>query len=146
MHVNALTETTPKQEWFYRWRPLTFFPYSSFLSVFHKFSHLARVSVTTGSMRRYLDPTEVAQAVQRLQDGTLICAIVRRFAVSPSTVSRAWGRFQETGSYSGRAGQGCRRSLQVSRPNCHHWTFVNHGLLIIPIHLIGTMTLSPLHL
>ncbi len=105
VHVNALTETTPKQEWFYRWRPLTFFPYSSFLSVFHKFSHLARVSVTTGSMRRYLDPTEVAQAVQRLQDGTLICAIARRFAVSPSTVSRAWGRFQETGSYSGRAGQ-----------------------------------------
>ncbi len=23
---------------------------------------------------------------------------------------------------------------------------VNHGLLIIPIHLIGSMTLSPLHL
>ncbi len=38
-------------------------------------------------------------------------AIVRRFAVSPSTVSRAWRRFQETGSYSRRAGQGHRRSL-----------------------------------
>lgn len=61
-------------------------------------------------MRRYLDPTEVAQAVQILQDGTSICAIARRFAVSPSTVLRAWRRFQETGSYSGRAGQGRRRS------------------------------------
>ncbi|KAK3541125.1 hypothetical protein QTP86_015736 [Hemibagrus guttatus] len=44
-----------------------------------------RVSVTNGSMRRYLDPTEVAQTVQLLQDGTSIRAIARRFAVSPST-------------------------------------------------------------
>ncbi len=50
-------------------------------------------------------------AVQLLQDGTSICAIARRFAVSPSTVSRAFKRFQETGSYSRRAGQGRRRSL-----------------------------------
>ncbi|MCJ8746514.1 hypothetical protein PDJAM_G00142610 [Pangasius djambal] len=56
-------------------------------------------------MRRYLDPTEVAQAVQLLQNGTSIRAIAR------STVSRAWRRFQETGSYSRRAGQGRRRSL-----------------------------------
>ncbi|MCJ8747777.1 hypothetical protein PDJAM_G00157360 [Pangasius djambal] len=63
-------------------------------------------------MRRYLDPTEVAQAGQLLQDGTSIRAIARRFAVSPSTVSRAWRRFQETGSYSRRAGQGRRSLLQ----------------------------------
>ncbi len=31
--------------------------------------------------------------------------------MSPSTVSRAWRRFQETGSYSERHGQDCRRSL-----------------------------------
>ncbi|KAG2456868.1 TCB2 transposase, partial [Polypterus senegalus] len=68
-------------------------------------------SVTTVSMRRYLDTTEVAQVVQLLQDGTSIRTIARRFAVSPSTVSRAWRRFQETGSYSRRAGQGRRRSL-----------------------------------
>uniref|UniRef100_A0A8C4SSF1 Transposase n=1 Tax=Erpetoichthys calabaricus TaxID=27687 RepID=A0A8C4SSF1_ERPCA len=68
-------------------------------------------SVTTGNMRRYLDTTEVAQVVQLLQDGTSIRTIARRFAVSPSTVSRAWRRFQETGSYSRRAGQGRRRSL-----------------------------------
>uniref|UniRef100_A0A8C4RYD8 Tc1-like transposase DDE domain-containing protein n=1 Tax=Erpetoichthys calabaricus TaxID=27687 RepID=A0A8C4RYD8_ERPCA len=60
-------------------------------------------------MRRYLE--QVSQVVQLLQDGTLIHAIDRRFAVSPSTVSRAWRRFQEAGSYSRRAGEGCRRSL-----------------------------------
>ncbi len=59
----------------------------------------------------WLDPTEVAQEVQLLQYGTSIRAIARRFAVSPSTVSRAWRRSQETGSYSSRAGQGRRRSL-----------------------------------
>ncbi len=82
-----------------------------FICFFLLVLHLARVSVTTGSMRRYLDPTEVAQAVQLLQDGTSLRAIARRFAVSPSTVSRAWRRFQETGSYSRRPAQGRRRSL-----------------------------------
>ncbi len=48
---------------------------------------------------------------QLLHDGTSIRVIARRFSVSPSTVSRAWRRFQETGSYSRRAGQGRRRSL-----------------------------------
>ncbi len=102
----------PKQEWFYRWRPLTFFPLLISSDCFSLVLHLASwVSVTIGSMRRYLDPTEVAQAVQVLQDGASIRAIPRRFAVSPSTVLRAWRRFQETGSYSRIAGQGCRRSL-----------------------------------
>ena len=72
---------------------------------------MAKVSITTGSMRRYLDPIEVAQGVQYLQKGPSIFAIAERFAVSPSTVSRAWRRFQETGSYSRRAGQGHKRSL-----------------------------------
>ncbi len=45
------------------------------------------------------------------QDSTSICAIARRCVVSPSTVSRAWRRFQETGSYSERPGQDRRRSL-----------------------------------
>ncbi len=103
--------TPPKQEWFYRWRPLTFFSLLIFSDCFSLVLHLARVSVTTGSMRRYLNPTEVAQAVQLLQYGTSIRAIARRFAVSPSTVSRAWRRYQETGSYSRRSGQGRRRSL-----------------------------------
>ena len=61
-------------------------------------------------MRRFLNPTEVAQIVQLLQDGTSTRAVARRFDVSPSTISRTWRRFQETGSYSRRAGQGRRRS------------------------------------
>lgn len=98
-------------EWFYRWGPLTLFYLLIFSDCFSLVLHLARVSVTTGSMRRYLDPIDVAQAVQLLQRGTSIRAIARRFAVSPSTVSRAWRRFQETGSHSRRADQGRRRSL-----------------------------------
>ena len=73
--------------------------------------HFASALVTTGSMRRYLQPIQVAQVVQLLQDGTSIhCCIARRFAVSPSTVSRAWRRYQETGHYMRRAGQGRRRA------------------------------------
>ncbi|KAJ8336531.1 hypothetical protein SKAU_G00377510 [Synaphobranchus kaupii] len=68
------------------------------------------VLVTTGSMRRYLQPNQVAQVVQLLQDGTSIRAVTRRFAVSPSTVSGAWRRYQETGRYTRRAGQGRRRA------------------------------------
>ncbi len=63
---------------------------------FPRVLHLAWVTVTIGSMRRYLDPTEVTQAVQLLRDGPSICAVARSLAVSPSTVSRAWRRFQET--------------------------------------------------
>ena len=71
---------------------------------------LARVIITTGSMRRFLNPTVVAQIVQLLQDGTSTRAVARRFDASPSTISRTWRRFQETGSSSRRAGKGHRRS------------------------------------
>ncbi|KAI4904895.1 hypothetical protein NFI96_009961 [Prochilodus magdalenae] len=85
------------------------------------FLQLTWVSVTTSTMVGYLDSTEVAQVVQLLKDGTSICPIATRFALSPSAVLRVWWRFQETGSYSRRAGQGCRRFLtpqQVSAPLC----------------------------
>ncbi|KAI3352231.1 hypothetical protein L3Q82_005581 [Scortum barcoo] len=49
-------------------------------------------------------------AVQLHPDGTSTHAAARRFNVSPSTISRTWRRFQETGGYSRRAGQGRRRS------------------------------------
>ncbi len=42
---------------------------------FPRVLHLAWVTVTIGSMRRYLDPTEVTQAVQLLRDGPSICAV-----------------------------------------------------------------------
>ncbi len=87
-----------------------FFPYSSFLTVFSLVLHLARVSVSTGSMRQYLDPTEVAQAVQILQMAHQYVPLPEGLLFLPA-VSRAWRRFQETGSYSRRAGQGRRRSL-----------------------------------
>lgn len=66
---------------FYRWRSLTFF-FTSFSFFFFTplVLHLAKVNVTIVSMRQ--DPTEVVQAVQILQDGTLTCAFARRFAVS----------------------------------------------------------------
>uniref|UniRef100_A0A673Y5E3 Transposase Tc1-like domain-containing protein n=1 Tax=Salmo trutta TaxID=8032 RepID=A0A673Y5E3_SALTR len=41
-------------------------------------------------MRRSLQPTQVAQVVQLIQDGTSMRAVARRFAVSVSVVSRAW--------------------------------------------------------
>uniref|UniRef100_A0AAR2KAC6 Transposase Tc1-like domain-containing protein n=1 Tax=Pygocentrus nattereri TaxID=42514 RepID=A0AAR2KAC6_PYGNA len=61
-------------------------------------------------MRRTLQPTQVAQVVQLIQDGTSMRAVARRFAVSVSVVSRAWRRYQETGQYTRRRGGGRRRA------------------------------------
>uniref|UniRef100_A0A674F3C8 Uncharacterized protein n=1 Tax=Salmo trutta TaxID=8032 RepID=A0A674F3C8_SALTR len=61
-------------------------------------------------MRRSLQPTQVAQVVQLIQDGTSLRAVARRFAVSVSVVSRAWRRYQETGQYIRRRGGGRRRA------------------------------------
>lgn len=82
-------DITEKEGWFYSWRPLTFSP-SILSDCFLVILGLVWVGVTTGSTRRYLDPAEVDQLVQLVQDDTLKCAIGRRFAVSPSIVSRAW--------------------------------------------------------
>ncbi|KAI3365408.1 hypothetical protein L3Q82_010493, partial [Scortum barcoo] len=60
-------------------------------------------------MRRSLQPTQVAQVVQLIQDGTSMRAVARRFAVSVSIVSRAWKHYQETGQYIRRRGGGRRR-------------------------------------
>ncbi|KAL0152204.1 hypothetical protein M9458_051927 [Cirrhinus mrigala] len=61
-------------------------------------------------MRRSLQPTQVAQVVQLIQDGTSMRAVARRFAVSVSVVSRSWRRYQETGQYIRRRGGGRRRA------------------------------------
>uniref|UniRef100_A0A674DST4 Transposase Tc1-like domain-containing protein n=1 Tax=Salmo trutta TaxID=8032 RepID=A0A674DST4_SALTR len=61
-------------------------------------------------MRRSLQPTQVAQVVELIQDGTSMRAVARRFAVSVSVVSRAWRRYQETGQYIRRRGGGRRRA------------------------------------
>uniref|UniRef100_A0AAZ3P8U8 Transposase n=1 Tax=Oncorhynchus tshawytscha TaxID=74940 RepID=A0AAZ3P8U8_ONCTS len=65
-------------------------------------------------MRRSLQPTQVAQVVQLIQDGTSMRAVARRFAVSVSIVSRAWRRYQETGQYIRRHGGG-RRSATTQQ-------------------------------
>lgn len=77
------------------------FPSSSFLDCYSAVLLLTRVNDTAGSMRRHLDRSEVAQAVQLHQDATSICTIARRFAASPSVVSRTWMGFQEIGSQTG---------------------------------------------
>ncbi|KAI3353798.1 hypothetical protein L3Q82_005022 [Scortum barcoo] len=64
----------------------------------------------SGNMRWSLQPTQVAQVVQLIQDGTSMRAVARRFAVSVSVVSRAWRRYQETGQYIRRSGGGRRRA------------------------------------
>ena len=72
--------------------------------------HFSSAHTTRGGIRRYLQPTEVAQVVQLIQDGISMCTVARRFDVSPSTVSRAWRRYQETGQYTRRRGGGRRRT------------------------------------
>ncbi|KAL0185662.1 hypothetical protein M9458_017332, partial [Cirrhinus mrigala] len=47
-------------------------------------------------MRQSLQPTQVAQVVQLIQDGASMRAVARRFAVSVSVVSKAWRRQAST--------------------------------------------------
>ena len=107
MHQRGTNETTPKTGMVLQVEATDIFSLLIFSDCFSLVFQLARVSVTTGSMRRYLDPTEAAQAVQLLQDGTSIRTIARRFAVSPSIVARA--------------GQGCRRLVVA------HWIDYRNG-------------------
>ena len=106
----AICKTTPKKEWFCRWWPQTICLSSSFLTDFWLVFHFASALHTRGGMRRYLQPTEVAQVVPFIKDGTLMCAVARRLDVSPSRVSRAWRTYQETGQYTRRRVGGCRRT------------------------------------
>lgn len=53
---------------------------------------------------------QVAQVIRLLQDGTIICAVARRFGVSPHTVSKTQRRYQEKARYTRRTGQGCRNT------------------------------------
>lgn len=66
------------------------FPFSSFLIV-SVILHLAKVSVTAGSMRQYLDATKVPQVVPPFHDGTSIHDIVRKFVVFSAQSQEHWG-------------------------------------------------------
>uniref|UniRef100_A0A8K9UYV5 Tc1-like transposase DDE domain-containing protein n=1 Tax=Oncorhynchus mykiss TaxID=8022 RepID=A0A8K9UYV5_ONCMY len=65
---------------------------------------------SSGNMRRSLQPTQVAQVVQLIQDGTSMRARSSKKVCSVSVVSRAWRRYQETGQYIRRRGGGRRRA------------------------------------
>lgn len=77
--------------------------------MFRPLLHFVSVGPPGGTMRRFLQLAEVAQVVLLIQDGTSMQAVARRFAVSPSTVCRAWRRYQETGQYTRRHGGGRKR-------------------------------------
>uniref|UniRef100_A0AAY4BZF5 Transposase Tc1-like domain-containing protein n=1 Tax=Denticeps clupeoides TaxID=299321 RepID=A0AAY4BZF5_9TELE len=61
-------------------------------------------------MRWSLQPTQVAQVVQLIQNSTSMRAAARTFVVSVSAVSRAWWCYQETGQYIRRHGGGRRKA------------------------------------
>ena len=62
--------------------------------------------MVAGAVRRHLDPTKVARALQLLEDGERVRVVARRFDVSRSVVSRLWTLYQETGQYTRRQGLG----------------------------------------
>ena len=62
-------------------------------------------------MRRHLEATDVARAVQLLEDGVRQVEVARRFAISHSVVSRLWQRYQQTGRYHVRQRSGRPRAL-----------------------------------
>ena len=64
-----------------------------------------------GAVRRHLDATDVARAIQLLEDGVRQVEVARRFAVSQSVVSRLYRRFQQTGLYHDRPRFGRPRAL-----------------------------------
>lgn len=80
----------PKQECFF------FFIFSVlFIYLFLLVLHFVRISVITGSMRGYLDPTGSPTSPGCHMS---VCHCQKVCCVSPSTVPRPW-RFQETGCY-----------------------------------------------
>ena len=62
-------------------------------------------------MRRHLEATGVALAVQLLEEGVRQVEVARRFGISQSVVSRLWQRYQQTGQYHVRQRSGRPRVL-----------------------------------
>jgi len=60
-------------------------------------------------VRRNLNPTEVAMAVEMLLDGHSQREVARIVGVSQSVVARMWRRYQESGQFTRRPGQGRSR-------------------------------------
>lgn len=83
------SKTTPKREWFCMWRPQTDALSPSWL-ILHKFCVLLLYLLLLVAWGGTCSP------IILLQSDTFIRAVTRRFAVSPSAVSRAWRRYQES--------------------------------------------------
>jgi len=62
---------------------------------------------------RHLSENQVAQVIVLLEEGRSQRYVANRFHVSQSVVSRAWARYQETGHYQRRRGQGRRRVTSI---------------------------------
>ena len=74
--------------------------------------------VVTNAARCCLDPADVARAVQLLEDGNTQREVARCFAVSHSMISWFWTRYQKTGEYSRRPGQGRNRCTTAQHISC----------------------------
>lgn len=58
------------------------------------------------AVRRILREPEVARAVQLLEEGAVQRVVADRLGVARSVIARLWRRYQETGRYTRRPGQG----------------------------------------
>ena len=67
-------------------------------------------SVPCTAVRRHLSSNEVARAVQMVEDGRTQRQAANALGVSQSVIGRAVQRYQETGQYTRRPGQGRPRS------------------------------------
>ncbi len=110
--LDGNNETTPKTGMVLQVEATDISSLLIFSDCFSIVLHLGSVSLLgawgyTWTLQRFHMPSKSSR------DGTSMRAIARRFAMCPSTVSRAWRRFQETGSYSRRAGQGHRRYIKL---------------------------------
>ena len=55
------------------------------------------ILIFVGAARQHVVLTDVAKAVQLLEDGERLLEVARRLDVSPNVVSQRWSRYQETG-------------------------------------------------
>ena len=55
------------------------------------------ILIFVGAARQHVVLTDVARAVQLLEDGERLLVVARRLDESPSVFSRLWRRYQETG-------------------------------------------------
>lgn len=71
---------------------------------------LSALLATVWGVRRHLEATDVARAVQMIENGFTQREVAAVLDVSRSVVSRLWRRYQETGEFTRRPGQGRHRS------------------------------------